>query len=176
MHGVVSLLDDKYYVEVEQLWAELAEKFGVRGIYAVPYPHFSYQVVEDYDLERLELILTKVARFNRPFRVITTGLGIFTGLRPVLYIPVVRNSELTEFHQRIWDEISQAAINPRDYYHPSRWMPHITVADLDLNHQTLGQIASMLSKRSFMWELTIDNLALIYDTGRGVELRMRFEL
>lgn len=32
-----------------------------------------------------------------------------------------------------------------------------------------------LSERDFNWELTVDHLALIYDTGSKQELRSRFE-
>jgi hypothetical protein len=38
MHSVVSLLDQKHYQLVENLWAELAQEFAVRGIY-VRLPH-----------------------------------------------------------------------------------------------------------------------------------------
>lgn len=55
MHGVVSLLEDKYYRLIEDLWAELEKEFGVRGVYVTPYPHFSYQVASHYNTEVLEV-------------------------------------------------------------------------------------------------------------------------
>jgi hypothetical protein len=42
MHGIVSLLDDRHYQLVENLWAELEREFSIRGVYVTPYPHFSY--------------------------------------------------------------------------------------------------------------------------------------
>jgi len=33
----------------------------------------------------------------------------------------------------------------------------------------------MSCKRNFNWEMTIDNLALIYDTGSKQELKSRFD-
>src|SRR5437660_1432707 len=56
VHGVVSLLEDTYYRQVEDLWAELEREFGVRGVYVTPYPHFSYQIASHYDIEVLEPI------------------------------------------------------------------------------------------------------------------------
>jgi|GEM_PF-2442734 hypothetical protein len=53
MHAIVSLLDNTYYERVEQLWAELKRKFGVQGVYATPYPHFSYHIASHYDLDKL---------------------------------------------------------------------------------------------------------------------------
>lgn len=107
MHGVVSLLDSTYYRVVEDLWAELERAFAVDGVYVTPYPHFSYQVAPQYDIEGLEAILRHFAFNSAAFQVRTTGLGIFTGVSPVLYISVVRSPELTRFHKRLWQKISQ---------------------------------------------------------------------
>ncbi len=54
MHAIVSLLDDDHYKLIEDLWAELRREFSVQGVYITPYPHFSYQVAQDYDVDLLE--------------------------------------------------------------------------------------------------------------------------
>ena len=118
MHGVVSLLDQDHYKKVETLWAELACTFGLRKTLAVPYPHFSYQVAGDYDLSRLEPILADLAQQQSPFLVKTTGLGVFSGPRPVLYIPVVRSLELSQIHQRVWQAITPAGTKSIRLLHP----------------------------------------------------------
>src|SRR5579871_3200774 len=87
VNGVVSLLDGEHYQQVETLWAELAERFGLRGVYVTPFPHFSYHVASHYDTGQLEPILRQVASKIHPFQIKITGLGIFTGPQPVLYIP-----------------------------------------------------------------------------------------
>ena len=174
MHGVVSLLEDTYYRLVEDLWAELEKEFGVRGVYATPYPHFSYQVASGYDSEVLEPILHDFASRNSPLQIHAGGLGIFTGTSPVLYIPVVRTQELSRFHAALWKEISPAGTGIVDYYTPENWMPHITIGFADLNRDKLSQIVHHLSERNFSWQMTVDNLALIYDTGSKQDLRSRF--
>jgi len=73
MHGVVSLLDDEHYALVEHLWDEVETELGVRGLYKTPFPHFSYHVAEQYDLDLLEPSRTfpptafrvTVAEFNK---------------------------------------------------------------------------------------------------------------
>ena len=132
MHGVVSLLEDIYYRQVEDLWAELEQEFGVRGVYVTPYPHFSYQIASHYDIEVLEPILRDFASGSSPFQINAGGLGIFTGASPVLYIPVVRTRELNRFHTALWEEISQAGAGIVDYYTPENWMPHITIGFGDI--------------------------------------------
>ena len=95
MHGIVSLLDGKHYQLVENLWVELEREFLVRGVYITPYSHFSYQIAQGYNVVLLEPILQTFASGQATFQVKTSGLGIFNGPHPVLYIPVVRSPELT---------------------------------------------------------------------------------
>ena len=82
VNGIVSLLDDKHYELVENLWAELGREFGLKGIYITPFPHFSYQVAEHYEVELLESVLQRFALKSAKFKVKTTGLGIFTTAQP----------------------------------------------------------------------------------------------
>lgn len=175
MHGVVSLLDDEHYTQLEGIWRELADEFGVRGIYVTPYPHFTYQVAEAYDVKAVEAVLHRRAQRMRPFKIRTAGLGIFTLSQPVLYIPVVRGPELSALHQEIWREIAQTpSCEVADYYRPENWVPHITLAHGDVDHNQLARIVRVLAARNFHWELTVNNLSLIYDTGTEQGLRCRF--
>jgi hypothetical protein len=75
MHGVVSLLDDEHWRAVEALWAELRDRFGLRDVPVVPFPHFSYHVAADYDFDALEATLDRFAAATPPFRVRAGGLG-----------------------------------------------------------------------------------------------------
>ncbi len=102
MQGIVSLLDDEAYARVERLWDELEVSFGVRGIYVTPFPHFSFQVAEEYDVGEVEQFLRGLAARTRPFRATTAGLGIFTSEQPVLYVSLVRGPRLDALHREIW--------------------------------------------------------------------------
>ncbi len=113
MIAVVSLLDDQHDRPVRDLWDELKRDFGVRRVTAiVPYPHVTYQGAEDYDLNRLDTALRGVAAATAPFTISTTGLDIFTGPQPVLYLAVVRSAALTTVHTALWDAFGTAG---RDY-------------------------------------------------------------
>ena len=176
MHGIVSLLDNEHYQLVEDLWAELQREFSVQGVYITPYPHFSYRAAQYYDVHELEPILERITSNITTFQVRTGGLGIFTGAHPVLYIPVVRSQELTELHQELWKVIPTADSGVQEYYHPDQWMPHITIGFGDINKDNLSRIIPWLAERAFNWEITINNLALIYDTGTKQELKARFDI
>jgi 2'-5' RNA ligase len=176
MEGIVSFLDDKHYQLVEDLWAELSREFGVRGVYITPYPHFSYHVAAHYDVESVTPILNRITSNITTFQVRTSGLGIFTGATPVIYIPVVRSLELTQLHEALWEKISPVASGAQEYYHPGQWMPHITIGFGDINKENLASIVRWLNERDFSWEITINNIAFVQDTGTEQVLKARFEI
>ncbi len=176
MHGIVTLLDNDHYQLIEDLWAELERRFSVHGVYITPYPHFSYQVAQHYDVDKLEPTLKRITSNITTFKVRTSGLGIFTGASPVLYIPVVRSLELTQLDEALWQEIATASSGVQQYYHLEQWMPHITIGFGDINKDNLSQIIPFLANRDFNWEITVDNIAVIYDTGTKQELKSRFEI
>lgn len=162
MHGVVSLLDPKHHQLVKDLWAELAKEFAVSRVFRAPEPHFSYQLAKHYNVKPLEAALRRFAASKKKFQVRVGGVGVFTGPHPVIYIPVVRGPELMEFHEALWLEISSMASGVDDYYHPSRWVPHITLGIEDINEDNLSPIVSFLAERDFNWEITVDNVGLVY--------------
>ena len=175
MNAIVSILDKHHYQIVEDIWAKLEREFAVRGVYIIPYPHFSYQVAQRYNVEQLERTLQHFASNSQSFQVKTTGLGLFTGPYPIVYVPVVRNLELTQFHQELCSETSKSAFGIQDSYHSEQWIPHITIGTGDINKFNLPTIIRSLSKRNFNWEITINNIAFIHDTGTKQELRSRFD-
>jgi 2'-5' RNA ligase len=171
LQAVVSVLDEAHCAQVKSLWEELDREFGVRGVYITPIPHFSYQVAEEYEWEALQEKLEWFAGAHAPFTIYTSGLGLFTGPEPTLYVPVVRSLDLTRFHQDLWDTISEAATTIIAHYDPQSWFPHITLTQDDADAETLGAIFRHFSRRKFNWEIQIDNVALICDTcgKRGIK-------
>lgn len=176
MHGIVSLLDDEAYTAVEALWAELARDHGLGGVRRPPFPHFSYQIAPAYELSRLEAALAAFARNQQPFTVRASGLGIFTGPEPVLYVPVVRTAALSAFHAALWEATAPCATGPDAYYTPDRWMPHITLAQHDIDSALLGPVVASLAARDLAWDTTVDNLAYIEDQGGKSQVRLRVPL
>ena len=161
MNGIVSLLDREFYEWVGQLWLELRWRFGLQGIYQTPYPHFSYHVSTDYDLGRLSAVLPQLAQETAVFSVSTSGLGVFTGAQPVLYIPVVRTAELSQFHERVWTAVEPFSQGTLAYYSPDNWLPHITLAQHDLTPENLPEVTQWLNEQNLAWQMRVDNLSLI---------------
>jgi hypothetical protein len=165
MQGIVTLLDARHTALTEAIWAELAGALGLRGVYVTPFPHFSYHVANRYDPGGLTAALRAAAAGAQPFTVTTSGLAAFTGLVPVLYIPVVRTPQLSAFHASLWTALEPAASGSQDYYAPRQWLPHITLGLGDLTPNLLAEALRLLGGRSFNWEIRVDNLAHIDDAG-----------
>jgi 2'-5' RNA ligase len=174
MEGIASLLDNKHDHLIKTLWSELENSLGLRGVYITPFPHFSYHVAQDYNQVKLEPILKRISQATQEFRVTASGLGIFSGQPPVLYIPVVRTPGLSRLHEALWYEIAHVASDTSGYYHPDNWLPHLTLAFGDTHKDNLAEAIRLLSERPLNWEIPVNNLAFIEETAQGQKVRFRF--
>jgi 2'-5' RNA ligase len=176
MHGIVTVLDESLSAHVRSLWDGLEKECGLTGIKITPTPHFTWQIAGDYDFAQLESVLKSIAASAKPFTMRCSGLGIFTGENPVLYISIVRDEQLSRFHRLIWERLLEFSETPSPYYSPPAWMPHITLAHRDLTMQDLPCALRSLAMQSFSWEARVDNLALVYQVQDQVgELRYRLD-
>ncbi len=177
LKALVSVLDAEHYARVEQLWADLERQFGMRQPFLTPIPHFTYQVAEDYDFEVAEARLANLTRHRAPFTIRTSGLGLFTDSSPVLYVSVIRTPALTTFHQQLHTLLRPVAQNVDELYTPRAWAPHITLAAHGVTLDQIGDVIKYLSNRQFVWEITINNVALICETCDGdLDVQTRFTL
>jgi 2'-5' RNA ligase len=173
MHGVVSVLEEPHLGQVHQIWAEMNRQFGVGSLEATAVPHFSYHVAPTYDLEKVKTVLLEMRATTPPLTVRTTGIGIFPGALPVLYIPIARSPELQALHTRLWPKLQAIAHDSLDYYAPHNWFPHITLGHKDITPEQLSPIVTWLNRQSLAWAIQVTNLTLLHDNGeRHVPLHL----
>jgi 2'-5' RNA ligase len=163
--GVVALLDRETTAKIEAIWGEFQAAFGVHGVSRTPIAHFSFHVAEAYDAITTIPKVTAIARTMPPFKVRTAGLGIFTGMLPVVHIAVVRSEQLAQIQALVWQQMASGATGIQMYYHPDHWQPHITIAQGDIPSEKLPQVIAMLQERNFNWEIKVARLGFIADTG-----------
>ena len=162
MHALISTLTESDKARVIGLWERLANACELRGIYQIPLPHFSWHGAEAYDLQALVPRLEEWAKRVEPFEVHTSGLGIFTGPNPILYLRLVATQQLEDYHRHIWQQIQATApTGPSTYYAPPAWMPHITLGIEDVSIANIGCAVSQLAFEPYNWHLQIDNLTLV---------------
>ncbi len=175
MQGIVSLLDGEARERVQQLWEELRRDFGVRGIHAKRFPHFSYHVAEEYDLGRLRPGLEQISGATRGFSAQTSGIGIFTRKEPVIYLPVVRSPEMQKIHGDVSELALPLASGVNEFYGAEIWIPHITIAEGDVDILVLPEIVRRLGERNLRWEMRVTNLAVIRAVEDVQEICFRCE-
>ncbi|CAN5914407.1 hypothetical protein BH24BAC1_BH24BAC1_25980 [soil metagenome] len=165
MIAVTSLLDPEHTVLVNDLIDALQQKFGLSTVKMTPYPHVTWFTAEVGDLSHLKELLYSFAERSQPFQIHTSGLGIFPGPAPVIYIPVLRTSPVNQYHSRLFRKTKTICEEMGSYYDPDSWIPHITLAVGDTTPEILGGVLEFLNQFTFDWEINIDNLAILSKTG-----------
>jgi hypothetical protein len=175
MRAVCSVLDEASHATVEMLWESLRREFGVAPPFKTPIPHFTYHAAQEYDWMRLRDALYHVARDHEPFVVRTGGLGLFTGNRIVVHVPLVRTPAMNAIQRDLWRDLHGVGQGVLPFYASDCWIPHVTLAH-GVSPEQLSGIVAWLAERSFAWEVQVTKLTLIGDlTGLG-ELPHEFEL
>ncbi|MFC2025980.1 2'-5' RNA ligase family protein [Chloroflexota bacterium] len=177
MHGLVSLLPSPYYQKVENIWDELEEDFGLSGIRVTPYPHFSWNIAKEYNIDQLKYTLQTFIDSTPPFKVHTTGIGMFTGANPVVFIPVVKDEYLLNLHNTIWEQVQPMSKGLSPYYCPGAWMPHISLAYEGIDSSKIQSLINKLAFISYNWEMVVDNISFIYEPdGQIGSLKFQIDL
>jgi 2'-5' RNA ligase len=175
MNGLASLLDEPTSSRVQLLWHGLETQCGLVGVKATPFPHISWQVTEAYDLPALERALGQFASQSKPFLIHGTGLGLFTGENPILYIAILKDETLMHFHELLWKQMRGIAIQPSHYYSPTQWVPHITLAINDLDRHTLDCAMQFLTFQNYDWKVRIDNLVFVTQTDNQAPAKIVYQ-
>ncbi len=173
-YGVVSLLDEEHEERVLRLWEELESEFGLsfRDTYL---PHFTYHSAERYDMDRLEAVLRRRAAESVPFQARCGVLAVIRAPEvPCFFLPLVRASVLNELHGKLWEELSEIASGIVDRYGPEYWMATINLTP-DIDRDLSKALLEYLLQRDWAWEMRIDNLSLLHDTGTRQVLAQRFD-
>ncbi|WP_242929313.1 2'-5' RNA ligase family protein [Pontibacter vulgaris] len=165
MVAITSLLDPKHSELVTELTELMELKFGIKGVKMTPYPHLTLLTAEIADKEELREYLEQLCLETPTFTVRTTGLGIFPGAYPVIYVPVLRTPPLNLLHARLHRDISEMSIEMGIHYSPNTWLPHISLALGDTSQELLGPILDFLSNYNFNWEIKLDNLTILQKRG-----------
>lgn len=165
MEGIVTILDEPHYSLVEELWHQVNQICHLQAVKSTDIPHFSWHVAETYARNRLTRILEQVCAETQPFVVRTAGLGVFTAEKCVLYITLVKDVQLLNFHQRLWQLLEGVGESPSLYYAPDQWVPHITLAHQGMGGVELSCAVGELACKPFLWNIQVDNLAVIGEGG-----------
>lgn len=174
MLAIASLLDPISELAIRDLWDRLELRCGLVGIKTTPLPHFTWQGADDYQMKMVEQVLTETAEDMNPFVARTSGLGVFTGVQPVVYVPLVKDESLLRIHKMLWDRLEPYSVIPNGYYSPARWVPHITLALHEVDAERLGCAVAEIAYHKIEMKILIDHFAVIYQQDGTSGLHNRF--
>lgn len=165
MLAITSLLNPQNADRINRIIKSLEAEFGLDDVQATPDPHLTYQLAGVRKLSSLKQVLRDVARTTRPFTAFTTGLGLFPGPSPVIYIPVLRSDALNHLHQRILRATAPLCLRTDKFSGPDCWLPHISLALHDTTPELLGPVLQYLNNQTYNLKLTINNIAILRQEG-----------
>jgi len=176
VQALVAMLDDAHTARVKEIWSRLDVGCGLQAIYATPYPHFSFHIAERYDLDQIDADIKRIVGSIPPFKVRTTGMSVFTGPSPVVFVPVVASQELLSIHQLLWEQTTRSAERLSLLYSPGRWVPHITLANKDVRGENISCVTEQLSEDAFDWEIEINQFCLVCQEDGVAEIHTAYAL
>lgn len=175
MYAIISELDEQSSAKVIEFWKTLREACGLRGIYDIPTPHFTWFVAEQMDVEKTKPIISQIVKNVDPFEIRTFGLGVFSGKQPVLYLPMVKTRQVLNFHDEIWEKLRPHSTDSQLYYSPWLWVPHITLAIKDLTRENLSCAINAIAYEPIELINYVSNLILAdYEDERPGQMLERF--
>ena len=178
MLAITSLLNPRNATRIRGIIKALEVKFGLDDVQATPAPHLTYLLanITERKTHELKEALRRVAATTPPFPAYTTGLGMFPGDNPVIYVPVLRSNDLNGLHQRVLDVTTPICRGTDRYNAPARWLPHLSLALHDTTPDLLGPVLRHLNHETYNLRLNINNLAILEQQGDLFVCVAKFEL
>jgi 2'-5' RNA ligase len=161
MYAIISEIDSKAGVIVKDLRGRMREACGLMAIYELPTPHLSWMVAEAFDVPLVEALIADIAESTDEFTTYVFGFGIFSGERPVFYLPLVKSQAMFALHSQIWRQTLSYSHRPNQYYSPSHWLPHITLAINDITQESLACALESVAFEPVEMRITVDNLIVV---------------
>ena len=161
MYAIISELDQDTAVLVMRLWRKLNDACGLEGIFNYPNPHFTWMGAESVEVEPIHDLFKVIAEQTYAFPVRITGLDVFEGSSPVLYLSLFKSFSLLNLHKNLWKQIQPYLQEPNLYYSPEQWMPHITLAFRDLTKDNLACAVKSIENEPIRQVSWVNNLTLV---------------
>jgi 2'-5' RNA ligase len=161
MVAVVSLLDALHTQIVNEIINDLEQVFGINGVKITADPHITWVICEVEKLAELRTYLKEIAEQTTLVKVKTTGLGIFPGEHPVIFVPVIRADGFNQVHAELFQGIRSFSRHTVNFYDPDNWVPHISLALRDTTPEILPKIVQYLNQRTYNWEIELDNVSIL---------------
>jgi len=159
---IASLFDIESDSKTREIWDILEYYCNLFEIKTLPNPHLSWQSAKTYAIQSLDDRLKDFTNSINPILLRTSGLGIFTGKSPILYLPIVKTNELIKIHKNLWERLRDLSVIPNQFYSPDNWIPHITIAYGDVTVEKISCAIRQLGDLNYEISILIDNITVLH--------------
>jgi 2'-5' RNA ligase len=157
---VGALLDEPHAQRVRDQREAVADEFGTDPV-STPTVHFTLQSFRSADRDGVASALASVADDTAPLAVRTNSLGVFP--RDAVYVTVVRDGDLSAFHERVQSALEPHGEPYRNYadgvnpYGPETWVPHVSLAT---GVENVASVVRFCRSReeTFLWDASVSEL------------------
>ena len=164
MYSITSIFETSDGKNSNDMWQELENHCEFAGLKKTTIPHFSWQTAESYQIDLLKAKLSQISRNICPFKFQTSGIGVFSNHRKVLFLIIVKTRKLMDLHEMIWRETIQLTEAPNLSYSPENWIPHISLNLNELGDDQFICAVKELTKSPLRLEFEVKQIGLIYLT------------
>ncbi len=174
--AIASLLNLELNHGSKQVWDLLEIRCREFGMESMPIPHFSWQVADDYDLDQLIPAVSGLVSTWQAFTVRTVGLGLFTGISPVLYLPIIKTKCLMEKQQQLWELGYGFGKEVSPLYSPDNWIPHVTLIHQGFTLANASCVIDDLYQRTLNMEFMVQKVEIMYQCDDEEGIKVEFSL
>ncbi|TCU17191.1 2'-5' RNA ligase superfamily protein [Rhizobium sullae] len=126
-HGISLKCSNETALPIVELWHEAATFEPAPSMKALDYPpHITLAIYEDFVPDESIGVLSRIFGTQPAVTVTFSGIRYFQNEFLVLWARPVSNDRLQQLHAAIHSEIDPTLC--REYYRPSCWEPHCTIA------------------------------------------------
>jgi len=172
VYSIAALLE----TDSSEPWHKIASACEYSGVTTHAIPHFSWQTAEQYAVDPLQDRLGTLTKTISPFCFHTSGLGIFSNDHKILFLIIIKTRALLELHELLWRELSGYAQEPRQYYSPENWIPHLSLNLRGLTDDQFTCSLTELSKNNPQFEFEVKRFGLLYVNGNTAGITASFPL
>jgi hypothetical protein len=175
-YAIASSININENEKIHAIWNELDFVCEMNQVKFAPIPHFSYMTYEgELNSARITNALKKIAAETKPFQIQISGLGVFQGKTPILYLPIVKTRLLLELHSRLVSEVYEYVDKASSFYLEENWIPHITLAIRDINLENLSCAVDQCMNFDLSFRLNVDQLAILYMDEESFGIKNSFK-
>ena len=177
MQRLVTLLPETVSQNVKAICADLKSWTGLTEIRTTTVPHFSWVTGENFLSEPLHASLREFTATIDPFSVYATGLGIFPGNSPVLYIPIVKTAQLHLYSPAglaAFPNLSETSSTRSSNLTSGRLISALVFDEL--SGDSLGKILRKIAFKEINFKFAVDNISLlVINEEETVKLKFSFK-